>query len=147
MASVYKRGDRWYLRYKDEHGRWRDRVSRAQGKVEAQRLADDLERRAERVCLGVEPAPADASTETVGELVAWWLETYSAHTAYHSRTAPTVRLHLLSAPLARLRIGEVTSGVVEAYLQAKAGVLAPQSINHLQGFVSRAFNAAIKAGR
>ena len=48
MASVYQRKDRWYLRYRDERGRWRDRVSNARTKTEAKRLAGDLERRCER---------------------------------------------------------------------------------------------------
>ena len=45
MASVYQRGGKWYLRYRDGHGVWRDRVSRAATKTEARRLASEMERR------------------------------------------------------------------------------------------------------
>ena len=33
MASIYQRGARWYLRYRDERGRWRDRVWLWKGKA------------------------------------------------------------------------------------------------------------------
>ena len=47
MASVYLKAGRWYLRYKNERGRWQDRVSTARTKTEAARLAAELERRRE----------------------------------------------------------------------------------------------------
>ena len=57
MASVFKRGDRWYLRVKDTTGRWVNRVTSATTKTEARRLTEDLERKVERVRLGLEAAP------------------------------------------------------------------------------------------
>jgi integrase len=47
--------------------------------------------------------------------------------------------------LGKLSIHEVTPGKIELFLQRKAAMLQPQSINHLRGYLSRAFMAAIKA--
>ena len=54
MASVFEKNGVYYLRYKDERGRWRGIKSAATTKREARRLADDKERLCERVRLGVE---------------------------------------------------------------------------------------------
>ena len=70
MASVYQKRGRgtWYLRVKDAAGRWQDIASTAQTKTEARRLALDLEWKAERQRLGLEPLPTDC-TLNVGQLV------------------------------------------------------------------------------
>ena len=54
MASVFRRKGAWYVQFKDWHGTFKKQVTRALTKAEAQRLADDLERRAERQRLGME---------------------------------------------------------------------------------------------
>ena len=46
--------------------------------------------------------------------------------------------------LGKLSIHEVTPGKIELFLQRKATMLQPQSINHLRGYLSRALMAAIK---
>ena len=85
MASVYQRKDKWYLRYRDRYGHWCDRVSTARTKTEAKRLATKYERHCERQRLGLEPiAPTDGGG-TLGELLAWWLLTYSEGTGSHRR--------------------------------------------------------------
>ncbi len=38
MAAPYLKDGKWYLRWKDEAGRWRGRVSAAHTKAEAKRL-------------------------------------------------------------------------------------------------------------
>jgi hypothetical protein len=55
MASVIQRGGTYYVRWKDATGRWRKQVSSSTTKRDAQRYADDLERKAERQSKGVEP--------------------------------------------------------------------------------------------
>src|SRR5215471_16900957 len=75
MASVYEKRGTWYLRYKDERGRWTAQASGAATKRAARRLAEDLEREAERVRLGVEPALVASGDRTVAQVVDWWLET------------------------------------------------------------------------
>src|SRR5256885_16715111 len=75
MASGYQKCGKgtWYLRVKDADGRWTDVASTALSKTEARRLAAELERKAERQRLGLEPLPTDC-TLSVGELVEWWLK-------------------------------------------------------------------------
>jgi len=147
MASVYRKRGTWYLRVKDSTGRWVARASEAKTKAEARRLAEDLERKAERVRLGLElPPPVDGGG-TLAELMTWWLETCSASSSSHERNRSTVRAHLLAGELAGLSLVEVTAPRIEAFLQSKAASLAPASLNQLRAFLSRAFNAARKVGR
>jgi hypothetical protein len=72
MARVYLKRATCYARVKDATGAWRSLATRAASKTEARRLAEDIERRAERQRHGLEPLPGD-STMTLGELCAWWL--------------------------------------------------------------------------
>jgi hypothetical protein len=57
MASVYKRGKRWWIRYRDAHRQWQSEACGATTKVEAKDLAIDVERRCERQRRGLEPMP------------------------------------------------------------------------------------------
>ena len=147
MASVYQRGPKWYVRYKDGHGRWTDRVTTARTKTEAKRLAVELEQRAERQRWGLEPLPNPDGGETVGELLRWWLDTYSSKLASHQTNVYVVERYLLSARLASVPVQRLTSGEVEALLQSLTDQLSPQSINHLRNYLSRAYSAADAAGR
>ena len=147
MASVYPKGDKWYAHYKDERGRWRDRALAARTKTEAKRLASDLERQCERQRLGLDPMPLPDGGGTLEALLKWWLKTYSEKSGSHQQNSSAVRLHLLSSPLAELRLVEVTSGRVDAFLHAKSDVLGPQSVNHLRRFLMSAFTCAIRTER
>jgi integrase len=147
MASVYRRGDKWYLRYRDARGRWRAQASTAATKTEARRIASDIERRAERQRLGLEPAPPQDGGGTFDELLRWWLKTYSAGSPSHARNTYSVEKHLIGSALGSMRLVDVTAGEIERALQAKLATIAPQTFNHLRGFIVRAFNCAIRAGR
>jgi len=147
MAAPYLKDGKWYLRFKDEAGRWRGRVSAARTKAEAKRLQAELERRAERVRLGVEVALPEDGGGTLAALLQWWLDTYSKPTAGHETNKTTIRKHFLGSDLSPLPLTAVTAGRIEAFLQAKTTELAPQTLNHLRSYLSRAFNAARRAGR
>jgi integrase len=147
MAEPFRKNDRWYLRYKDAHGRWRQQPSDAGTKTEARRLAVELQRREERVRLGIEEAPPEDGGGTVDALLDWWIETYLAKSPGYSRAVGTVRKHLIGSKLGRLRLVELTAGKIESFLQAKVEICAPQTLNHLRGYLSRAFNAARKTER
>jgi hypothetical protein len=43
MACVYKRGSRWWVRYRDARSLWRSEPCAASTKAEAKSLAIDLE--------------------------------------------------------------------------------------------------------
>lgn len=57
---------------KDGTGAWRSHATKATTKTEAKRLAQDIERRAERQRFGLDPLPSE-STQTLGHLFQWWL--------------------------------------------------------------------------
>jgi integrase len=147
MPSVSERGGRWYVRYRDASGKWVRQVSTAETKTAARRLAAELERRAERQRLGLEPlAPADGGG-TLAELLQWWLDTYSKGRPSYIGNVSSVKKHLIGAPIGALRLSDETSGRLEEFLQAKGASYAPQTVNHLRTFVVSAFNRAKKAGR
>jgi hypothetical protein len=61
MATVYLKGRSWYGGYKDHSGRWRYFRTSATTKTEAKRLAFELEQKAERQRLGLDPKPGDGA--------------------------------------------------------------------------------------
>ncbi len=147
MASVFMRGRRWYAKHKDHRGRWVMRPTTARTKTEARRLADDLERRAERQRLGLEAMPDEDGGGTIDELMSWWLTHYSSKSASHERNTSSVERHLVGGPFGRLRLVDATPGAIETFLQGKSSSLGPQSLNHLRTFLLSAFSAARRAGR
>jgi integrase len=146
VASVYRKNDRYYARFKDGRGKWRDRALSVRTKADAKRLAFELEIKCERQRHGLEEIPAEDGGGTVHALIAWWLTTYVAGTPSEETTKSAVR-HLLDAPLAKFLLAEVTSGTIETFLQGKATVLSPQSVNHQRKFLLAAFQMAKRAGR
>jgi integrase len=147
MASAYRKDGKWYLRWCDASGRWRGQVSTARTKTEAKRLSLELETKAERVRMGLEAAIPSDGGGTLSALLLWWLENYSKGSPSHERNESTIKKHLLSCDLAQQPLVAVTTGKVESFLQLKSKGLAPQSVNHLRGFLSRAFTAARKTDR
>src|SRR5450432_8603 len=142
MAYVYKRGEKWYIGFRNNRGRWRAQACSARTKTEAKRLADDLGRNHERQRFGLEALPAEDGGGTFAALMQWWLKTYSAKSPSHDRNVSTIEKHFLSAEIAELRLQEMTPAVLEMFLEDKAGQLGPQTLNHLPRFVLTAFNRA-----
>src|SRR2546426_3537233 len=111
MASVYEKAGKWSLRWKGPDGRWRDQVSTARSKTEARRFAGELERRAERQRLGLEPLPTDSSM-TLGQLCAWWLkERCPTSSAYRERSR--LRKQVIDTPLGALPLTMVNAARIE----------------------------------
>ena len=147
MAYVYKRGGKWYIGFRTNRGQWRAKACSAHSKTEAKRLADELGFNHERQRFGLEPLPASDGGGTFGELLRWWLKTYSAKSASHDRNLSTVEKHFLGAEIAELRLQQLTPAFLEVFLEQKAETLAPQTVNHLRRYVLTAFNRARRAGR
>jgi integrase len=146
MASVFQRSGRWYLRWRDASGRWRQKVSTARTKTEARRLAGEVERQAERRRLGLEEALPEDGGGTLKALLERWMAA-DAHKASAHTTRSAVRRHLLGHPIARLSLAYVRSSDVENLLAEKQGEgLAPQTLNHLRGFLHRAFSLGRRRG-
>ncbi len=59
MASVYVKHGRYYARWRDAAGNRQRAVTACRTKKEAQRFAEDLERKAERQARGLETLPED----------------------------------------------------------------------------------------
>ncbi len=147
MASVYKKHGKattWYANYVDEVGRRRNQaIKGAKTKAEAQRHADDLERRAEKIREGLEVAPVKM---TFGQLADYWLENYSKpRLRSHSCNVERLKLHLRPA-LEALLLHQVTPRVLEELLSSKLQTHSPQTVLHLRGLVRKLFNDAERWG-
>src|SRR5256885_14731959 len=147
MASGYQKCGKgtWYVRVKDAAGRWTDVASTAQSKTEARRLAAELERKAERQRLGLEPLPTDC-TLNVGELVEWWLRE-RCPPASRSREQSRLGKNVVRAALGAVPVRPLTPARGEDHLHAleRAGA-APASLNHIRAKLRTVLFKARKAG-
>ncbi len=142
MATATKRGQLWSARWRDATGRWREKRTKCRTKTEALVLARDLEHKADRQRLGLEPLPDRRAAMSFDDLFSWWWEEYGRR-----RRSPDIdkvaRKHLLPT-LGGLPLSEVTPARLEGLLVAKTDALAPRSLNHLRGLVHTVFARAIK---
>jgi hypothetical protein len=79
-----KRGT-FYAQWKDAAGTRRREATACTTRREAQRLAEELDRKAERQRRGLEPLPEPVPTMTFGELFDWWMKEYGSGCAGSSR--------------------------------------------------------------
>lgn len=124
---------------------WRHIPTSAKTKAEAKVLQREVAQKIDRQRLGLDPIPG--SDMTVGELLYWWLDTYSKGTPSHRRNESAVKRHLLAADLAKMQLHLLSKGDVETLLQSKKQELSPKSLNNLRGFLHSAFSAAEEAGK
>src|SRR5512140_590616 len=110
-----RQGKRWYVKYRDAAGAWRSQRSTARTKPEAQRLADDLERKAERQRQGLEPLPGDERM-TLGDLCDWWLREKCRPGSLVGEKS-RLRLHVKEHDLGELPLVRVTAAKVEERLR------------------------------
>ena len=146
MASAYLKRDTWYLQVIDALGRRRCVASSAKTKTEAKRLAVDMERRYERQRFGSEPKDLDDGGGSVDELMEWWIRTFLSQAASDTG-ASSIRKHIIGSALGQIRVAEVTSGKIDLFLTEKERVLSARSVNHLRGYLSRAFTMARRMER
>jgi integrase len=145
MASAFKRGKKFVLKWKDQSGRWRSRTSSAKGQKEADRLAWELEMKCERQRIGLEPRARVDEVPTLGELLSKWIEGPFKYTESFDRTIGTIRRHLLESELASLPLSEVGTKV-ETFLKAKERERCSATANHLRGYLNQAYRWANRAG-
>jgi integrase len=144
------RNDRgiWLARWKDASGQWRKRRATPNTRAAAKLLADEFHLQARRQESGLEALPPRDGGGTVGALLSWWLEQFSPQLASHVNNAQQVGRHLLSSELAGMALVACKTTDVRAFLERKAkSGLAPQTLNHLRSYLSRAFSRAIEVGR
>lgn len=146
MASVYERAGRWYVRYRDGMGRWRDKVTKAESKTEARRLAGEFERRGWRQREGLEALPSDTS-ETLAELCEWWLKECCAEPS-RARDRNRLDKHILRHPIGKLALPRVRAVVVEQRLhEMELAGSSANTVNLLRAVLHSIFARAIRAGK
>jgi integrase len=145
MASVFQRGGRWYVRFRDPRGLWVKQVSTAKSKTEARRLAEDLERKAERQRHGLEALPDDSGL-TLDGLCDWWLTNKCPQASLY-RERGRLQKHVKGTAFGRLPARVITGAAIEKHLRAieKAGA-APASLNKLRAILFTVYSRAIRAG-
>ena len=147
MAYVYKRGDKWYIGFRDNRGRWKAKACSARSKTEAKRLADELGFNHERQRLGLEPLPGLRRRRYFRRAASVVAEDVLDEVGVARPEPVDAREALPRRGHSQLRLQEVTPPIVEVFLEEKAECLAPQTLNHLRRFVLTAFNRARRAGR
>ncbi len=143
MASVYRKNAKWYVRFKDGAGRWRDTATKASLKTEAKELAKELERKAERQRRGLEPLPGKEQSMTFGELMDWWWQEFGRRLRSH--TIRSFAEKHFRASLGPLPLTSVTAAKIESVLR-KPEDLSAESLNHLRAFTHRLFALAQRHG-
>src|SRR2546425_1766513 len=138
MASVYRKGGRWWLRFKGPDGRWQGAPAKARTKPAARLEALERERLARQQREGLVPN-ADNMRRTFGELMDLWHERYGSR--LRSQTIKlSVEKHLRPA-LGKLLLGGAAAAL-PALLNSKIGELSPSSLNHLRAYCHRLYAVA-----
>ena len=138
MASVYRKGGRWWLRFKGADGRWLGAPSRASTKPAARLEALERERLARQQREGLAPSD-DNRRRTFGELMDLWHERYGSR--LRSQTIKlSVEKHLRPA-LGKLLLGGAAARL-PALLNSKIGELSPSTLNHLRAYCHRLYAVA-----
>jgi len=151
VPSILKRedlkdGPRWIVQWTDARGERRQKTTRVRTRREAERIAHELESKAERQRAGLEPMHGEDGGGRLADLLGRW-HRLKAHKPAAERNLYQLEKHLLHAPLGKLRLSELRASDVENFLDEKeAEGLSAQTINHLRGYISRALNTARRKG-
>lgn len=130
----------WYLGFKDEHGSQKQRKSTAATQAEAEKLAADLERKAERVRLGLDAKVKEDMPYREG--VRLYLE--SLPPEYRSKQHLESRFRLRVLPhLGELMCRAMTPADVKRMLAANDDA-SPQTREHLRVAVQGSFTFLIR---
>lgn len=128
MAHVRRRNGVWHLIWKDESLRERSLKSPARTKTEAQRFADELERKAWREARGLDEGFVEMLFREVSE------KYESAVVQAHSdprTTRSQIHKHLLPA-FGQTQVQHIRAGDVQAWLTSKKHELSPASREKLR---------------
>lgn len=140
MAYAQRHGKKWRIAWLNERGELERLTVASKTKREAEDMASDLERDAERVRLGLQrsrPAPV-----TFGETVAKYLPSIADMRSF-KHVESRIRLHILPT-LGERRLTEIVPADIKALLASKAGELAPQTREHLRVHIQAVFTFAIR---
>lgn len=146
MTCVINRGTarkpKWYVKFKDERGKWRMRASHQPTKEQARRFGDELQARIRRGQVGiVEPS----QEPPVRELMEQWLKGLRNRNAQDNRTrwARHVMPRFGDKRISEIDLPELFRWIDD---QRAEGRLAEPSIRHNLNLLSRFFAWAIARG-
>ncbi len=148
MAQPYLRGKRWYLKYKDARGRWQDKVCSARTKGQAHELLREVQVAEDRARHGLDARPSEDGGGTVDDLIGWWAEKFLEAEGF-------VRAVHRDDPEAPRRLRRSALGASSTSRRATSRrsskrsphELAAETLNHLRGYLGRAFTMARRAKR
>ena len=144
MASVYRKGKRWYANFRDATGARKNVATSAETKTAAKQLAQELEAKAERQRRGLESIPVDC-TLSFAELCEWWLKERCPPPSVDKEESRLAK-HIFVEPLGKLLVPHVTAARIEERFRAMTDAGAsPASINKLRGTLHSVFAQAHKA--
>jgi integrase len=146
MASVTKRGNKWYVHFKDCTGKEVQRTTVATTKTEAKEIARELERVAWRQRNGLDALP----TQSVkfGTLLDWWRELYRARSRAYSKDQYLKFLDQHLAEFHDFELSPSTTGkfaeALDALLREREAVrgFAARTVNHIRSAVHNIFETA-----
>ena len=122
MASPFLRKGGWTANVKNAAGAWvQVRMPEARTKRQAEEMAADLALRYRRQREGLEPVAQDSSM-TLGALLSWWLEAYSARLASHSKNENRFQTHLADSELVRLPLRSVTAAMSAGWRPRRSAI-------------------------
>lgn len=143
MASVYRRGKRWWVGFTDAAGVRRNESTKARTRDEAKKLAAELEVKHDRIRRGLDVDPGDPRL-TFGQLFDVWWERHGARLASTSKV-DSLRKHALPV-LGGLVVREVTSARLELLFDGMSDSLTGSSVNTLRAQLRAIFGWAKKRG-
>jgi integrase len=79
-------------------------------------------------------------------MMEWWIDKF-LHRSASATGESSIRKHIIGASLGQLRLVDVTPGKIDLFLSDKEQCLSPRSVNHLRGYLSRAFTMARRMER
>jgi len=160
MGSIFKRGDRYYVSFKDSSGKWRQAAANTSDETKAQRLLAEIESRLE-----AERHTGEGGPVTVrGYAKAWLARRREKHDATLKRFKATgagkvehrdwkndegrMRTHVLSSPLASMPMADVRPKHLAEWMHALrvANDLSTHTVRNVYGLLTAMFRDAAVAG-
>jgi integrase len=141
MASVYKKQNKWWLKYKDATGKQRNKPTSCDTKASARRLGQELEIKSESQRLGLEPMPTKERVSFGTVMDRWWAE---RGPLLRSKTIQPFAQKHLRPTLGSKSLDEVTLPVLEELFSSLRTTLSAQSCNHLRSYIRKLFKYARK---
>lgn len=137
MASINKRGDRWFARYRDDTGR--EHAQRFTRKVDAQKW---LDQQTTALVTGqyVDPRAGRVTLREYGEQ---WRTTMVHGPSTRELVERTLRLHVYPA-LGDLPMGSIRTTTVQALITRLSSQLAESTLKLAYGYLVAIFRAAVR---